>query len=166
MTSKWRIPFLATTKLLILGATQGRLGRISCEGCGMMTVRPNPRGEHGINSREEAENEQTDALVVDADHQVHGETTIESSQRQGEQGLAAPAAASGGRRRGRRKVMKKKMLKDDEGYLEEPAWESFSEDEPAPKESTPASTVSSVTKGKKATGKPGQGNIMSFFGKR
>lgn len=156
----------------------------------MMTVRPNPRGEHGINSREEAENEQTDALVVDADHQVHGETTIESSQRQGEQGLAAPAAASGGRRRGRRKVMKKKMLKDDEGYLgshpfhdaraspcsrrlmctpvtkEEPAWESFSEDEPAPKESTPASTVSSVTKGKKATGKPGQGNIMSFFGKR
>lgn len=96
---------------------------------------------------------------------------------------------SGGRRRGRRKVMKKKTIKDEEGYLglypssmatttecslvssivtkEEPAWESFSEDEPATKERTPASTAtSSMAKGKKAGGKPGQGNIMSFFGKK
>ncbi|KAK0512148.1 hypothetical protein JMJ35_005276 [Cladonia borealis] len=73
---------------------------------------------------------------------------------------------SGGRRRGRRKVMKKKTIKDEEGYLvtkEEPAWESFSEDEPATKERTAAS---SMAKGKKAGGKPGQGNIMSFFGKK
>lgn len=49
---------------------------------------------------------------------------------------------------------------------EEPAWESFSEDEPPPKETTPASTASSTAKGKKMGEKPGQGNIMSFFGKR
>ena len=106
---------------------------------------------------------------------------------------------TGGRRRGRRKIMKKKTIKDEEGYLgmspsfqlhyiynnryctdllhpypvtkEEPAWESFSEDERAPtKERTPASTAASASsmpiKGKKAGGKPGQGNIMSFFGKK
>lgn len=49
---------------------------------------------------------------------------------------------------------------------EEPVWESFSEDEPAPTEKTPASTASSSAKAKKSGGKPGQGNIMSFFGKK
>ena len=50
---------------------------------------------------------------------------------------------------------------------EEPAWESFSEDEPPQKQRALASTVaSSLGKGKKAGGKPGQGNIMSFFGKK
>ena len=99
---------------------------------------------------------------------------------------------SGVRRRGRRKIMKKKTLKDDEGYLgsytlrldryvlrskftaiqyivkkEEPAWESFSEDEPvAPKDRAPASTAPLSGKGKKTGGKPGQGNIMSFFSKK
>ena len=107
------------------------------------------------------------------------------------------AIVTGGRRRGRRKVMKKKTIRDDEGYLgqqaptsgpldqrsnadsmvfvcavtkEEPAWESFSEDEPLPpqKEKTPASTAGSLGKGKKGSvgAKVGQGNIMSFFGKK
>ncbi len=50
---------------------------------------------------------------------------------------------------------------------EEPVWESFSEDEPERhKADTPASTASSVSKGKKGNGKPGQGNIMSFFTKK
>lgn len=52
---------------------------------------------------------------------------------------------------------------------EEPAWESFSEDEDEPppqKERTPASTASSSAKSKKLGGKPGQGNITSFFGKK
>ena len=76
---------------------------------------------------------------------------------------------SGGRRRGRRKVMKKKTIKDEEGYLvtkEEPAWESFSEDEPdSQKERAPVSSAS--LKGRKTgVAKPGQGNIMSFFGKK
>ncbi|MCJ1316115.1 hypothetical protein MMC15_001435 [Xylographa vitiligo] len=80
---------------------------------------------------------------------------------------------SGGRRRGRRKVMRKKTMKDEEGYLvtkEEATWESFSEDEPAPapQAKTPASsgTSSATGKAKKVGGRSGQGNIMSFFGKK
>ncbi|KAI9724120.1 MAG: hypothetical protein M1812_000839 [Candelaria pacifica] len=77
---------------------------------------------------------------------------------------------SGGRRRGKRRVMKKKTVKDDEGYLvtrEEPGWESFSEEEPKPqKPKTPAPTSSASSKAKKSGGKPGQGNLMSFFSKK
>lgn len=48
---------------------------------------------------------------------------------------------------------------------EEPSWESFSEDEPAPpKEKTNATTT--FSKAKKTGSQPGQGNIMSFFGKK
>jgi DNA polymerase delta subunit 3 len=93
---------------------------------------------------------------------------------------------SNGRRRGRRRVMKKKTIKDEEGYLgkfrigvliwlllklnvvtrEEPAWESFSEDEPVAKKKAPSASSFGSTKGKKPAGKGGQGNIMSFFGKK
>lgn len=76
---------------------------------------------------------------------------------------------AGGRRRGRRRIMKKKTFKDADGYLvtkEEPAWESFSEEEPQPKKAkTAAPPTTAATKGKKS-GKPGQGNIMSFFAKK
>ena len=63
--------------------------------------------------------------------------------------------------------MKKKTVKDEEGYLvtrEEPSWESFSEDEPAapPPKKKPAVNA---PKGKPGA-KPGQGSIMSFFGKK
>ncbi|KAI5362716.1 Putative DNA polymerase delta subunit 3 [Septoria linicola] len=75
-----------------------------------------------------------------------------------------------GRRRGRRRVMKKKTVKDEEGYLvtrEEAAWESFSEDEPAPKKAKVSAPAAPTNKtAAKKGGKPGQGNIMSFFGKK
>lgn len=48
---------------------------------------------------------------------------------------------------------------------EEAVWESFSEDEPTV-EKAAVSSSSSAGKAKKLSGKPGQGNIMSFFGKR
>ncbi|KIN00190.1 hypothetical protein OIDMADRAFT_54790 [Oidiodendron maius Zn] len=62
-------------------------------------------------------------------------------------------------------------VKDDEGYLvtiEEPAWESFSEDEPAPPpmKARPPLSSTSGPKGKKVPEKKGQGSIMSFFGKK
>ncbi|KAL9070314.1 MAG: hypothetical protein Q9157_005860 [Trypethelium eluteriae] len=47
---------------------------------------------------------------------------------------------------------------------EEPAWESFSEDEPEVKKAKPLAVNSSAAKGKK--GKAGQGNIMNFFAKK
>ncbi|KAJ5537035.1 hypothetical protein N7513_010221 [Penicillium frequentans] len=77
--------------------------------------------------------------------------------------LKEEVTVQGGRRRGKRQVMKKRTLKDEEGYLvtrEEATWESFSEDEPAPKKKPAVN----VPKAKGA--KPGQGNIMSFFGKK
>lgn len=96
----------------------------------------------------------------------------------------------GGRRRGKRRVVKKKTMRDEEGYLgkfkascsvlcalcspfqlthylvtkEEPAWESFSEDEPVAK-AKPAPSQASQKK-KPAAGKAGQGSIMSFFAKK
>ncbi|ODM19489.1 hypothetical protein SI65_04473 [Aspergillus cristatus] len=83
-----------------------------------------------------------------------------------QQELKEEVTVQGGRRRGKRQVMKKKTVKDEEGYLvtrEEPSWESFSEDEPAapPPKKKPAVNA---PKGKPA--KPGQGSIMSFFGKK
>lgn len=48
---------------------------------------------------------------------------------------------------------------------EEPAWESFSEEEPvAPKARSQIS--SAAPKAKKGGPKAGQGSIMSFFGKK
>ncbi|KAJ5257002.1 hypothetical protein N7478_013106 [Penicillium angulare] len=78
--------------------------------------------------------------------------------------LKEEVTVQGGRRRGKRQIMKKRTVKDDEGYLvtrEEPTWESFSEDEPAPPKKKPTVNVP-IRKG----AKPGQGNIMSFFGKQ
>ncbi|KAF2217170.1 hypothetical protein CERZMDRAFT_93224 [Cercospora zeae-maydis SCOH1-5] len=50
---------------------------------------------------------------------------------------------------------------------EEAAWESFSEEEPAPKKPKTSAPASSTNKSAaKKAGKPGQGNIMSFFGKK
>ncbi|EFR04766.1 hypothetical protein MGYG_07773 [Nannizzia gypsea CBS 118893] len=73
--------------------------------------------------------------------------------------------STGQRRRGRRQVMKKKVSRDAEGYLvtkEEPAWESFSEDEPEPPKRKPL--PSSSAKSTKSSAKSSQGSIMSFFG--
>ncbi|KAL3474002.1 DNA polymerase subunit Cdc27 [Aspergillus californicus] len=81
--------------------------------------------------------------------------------------LKVEGSTKGGRRRGRRQVMKKAVKKDAEGYLvtvEEPSWESFSEDEPAPPPPKKKPVVG-APKGK-AGAKAGQGNIMSFFGKK
>jgi DNA polymerase delta subunit 3 len=49
---------------------------------------------------------------------------------------------------------------------EEPVWESFSEDEPAPAPKPKIQSSSATTKAKKVAAKAGQGNIMSFFGKK
>ena len=75
--------------------------------------------------------------------------------------------------------MKKRTVKDEEGYLvtkEEAAWESFSEEEPAAKKvksavnaGAAAQAPGAAKKGGAAAGgmaKKGQGNIMSFFGKK
>jgi len=103
--------------------------------------------------------------------------------------IATESGNGEGRRRGKRRVMKKKQIQDEEGYLskscrmkqnclltrtnqtifptpvtvQEPVWESFSEDE-TPQPRKPASAAAS-TKAKKLAPK-GQGSIMSFFAKK
>lgn len=123
-----------------------------------------------------------DEEMPDADEEPEREPTpVEQPPPPKPAELKEEVTVQGGRRRGKRQVMKKRTIKDEEGYLgkyysfpvrpytklrtvtrEEPTWESFSEDEPAPPKKKPA--VSVAPKGK--AGKPGQGNIMSFFGKK
>ncbi|KAG5984076.1 hypothetical protein E4U55_006108 [Claviceps digitariae] len=82
------------------------------------------------------------------------------------------SSVTNGRRRGKRRVMQKKRILDDQGYMvtiQEPGWESFSEDDtpqPPSKKPTPASAPSSSAKSKKSNGKAVQGSIMSFFNKK
>ncbi|KAI1426649.1 DNA polymerase subunit Cdc27 [Xylaria sp. FL1777] len=85
------------------------------------------------------------------------------------------SSTSGGRRRGRRRVTRKKQIMDEKGYLvtiQEPGWESFSEDEaPAPppkaKQQQQSAKPEPTAKPKKgAASKGAQGNIMSFFSKK
>ncbi|KAG6018295.1 hypothetical protein E4U43_005712 [Claviceps pusilla] len=82
------------------------------------------------------------------------------------------SSVNNGRRRGKRRVVQKKRILDEQGYMvtiQEPGWESFSEDEtpqPPVKKPTPASAPSSSAKSKKSSGKAVQGSIMSFFNKK
>ncbi|KAK3709467.1 hypothetical protein LTR37_010840 [Vermiconidia calcicola] len=119
------------------------------------------------------EDEPMEDAPTPAEESQDAETAIDKPDSQKDEESKETVTVENGRRRGRRRVMKKKTVKDEEGYLvtrEEPAWESFSEDEPAPKKIKvpPASSTNAGSKasvGKKG-GKPGQGNIMSFFGKK
>ncbi|RAR12448.1 dna polymerase subunit cdc27 protein [Stemphylium lycopersici] len=101
----------------------------------------------------ESQPENTPAVAADTPEPTEGEATV---------------TVTDGRRRGRRRVMKKKKVKDEDGYLvtkEEAVWESFSEDEPAPKKPKPAPAKPTSSAKGKAAGKKGQGSIASFFKK-
>ncbi|KAH7355229.1 DNA polymerase subunit Cdc27 [Rhexocercosporidium sp. MPI-PUGE-AT-0058] len=107
------------------------------------------------------EQEAVEVEDEDEDEEEEKEKSVEKEE--------IPITVSGGRRRGRRRVMKKKTVKDDEGYLvtkEEPVWESFSEDEPVEKPKQKIQAATTTAKTKKSAAKAGQGNIMSFFGKK
>lgn len=131
------------------------------------------------------EDEEMPDAVEPAEEPAEEALTIDQPPKKEE--LKEQVTVVGGRRRGRRQIMKKKTVKDEEGYLgmypcrlvhdlnltlfafdstvtvEEPAWESFSEDEPAPlPKKKPAVSSAKAKPG----GKPGQGNIMSFFSKK
>ncbi|KAL9085826.1 MAG: hypothetical protein Q9159_004491 [Coniocarpon cinnabarinum] len=121
-------------------------------------------------------NEEDDAEMQDAAAEQQSDSNKSTEPRsEVVEGEIKEVTSGGGRRKGRRRVMKKKHFKDTEGYMvtrEEPVWESFSEDEapppPARKDSGSASTLKSTAKDdkNKKGGRPGQGNIMSFFSKK
>lgn len=113
------------------------------------------------------------------------EAPIPEVEKKEDEPVEVISSTGDGRRRGKRRIMKKKTAMDDQGYLgksyvflqgvassntysvtvQEPGWESFSEDEPAPPAKKKAEITSQPAKPKKAAPK-GQGNIMSFFGKK
>ncbi|KAJ5940267.1 hypothetical protein N7516_000435 [Penicillium verrucosum] len=110
------------------------------------------------------DDEADDEEMPDVDEEPREPTPVEQPPPPQPAELKEEVTVQGGRRRGKRQVMKKKTVKDEEGYLvtrEEATWESFSEDEPVPKKK-PAVNVPKAKAGKAA----GQGNIMSFFGKK
>ena len=116
---------------------------------------------------EEAPPGSVDELQQETETELDASAPIDvQPKKQKEEEKEEVMKVEGGRRRGRRKVMKKKVVQDEEGFLvttEEPAWESFSEEEPEPKK-VKIQQPSAAPKGKKSV-KQGQGNIMSFFKK-
>ncbi|KAJ5952760.1 uncharacterized protein N7479_011173 [Penicillium vulpinum] len=113
---------------------------------------------------DDGDEEADDEEMPDADEEPREPTPVEQPPPSKPVELKEEVTVQGGRRRGKRQVMKKKTVKDEEGYLvtrEEATWESFSEDEPVPKKK-PVVNVPKAKAGKAA----GQGNIMSFFGKK
>ncbi|GJN70615.1 DNA polymerase subunit Cdc27 [Purpureocillium lilacinum] len=131
---------------------------------------------------EEDEDEEKDENSEQSDEEMHDAVEPEpeavaepqAEEKSEDKEPAEVVSSTGdGRRRGKRRIMKKKRILDDQGYMvtiQEPGWESFSEDEvaqPPAKKVTPTLTPSSSNpKAKKPTGKSGQGNIMSFFSKK
>ncbi|MCJ1328650.1 hypothetical protein MMC10_005327 [Thelotrema lepadinum] len=122
-------------------------------------------------TKSEPEPEEEEEEEKEGGEEAETSTPIDAPKKEAEEEKPT-VTVSGGRRRGRRKVMKKKTVKDVEGYLvtkEEPAWESFSEDEPTPAPKPKVFSSSAPVKGKKGGGKSGGGgggNIMNFFGKK
>ncbi|KAM0325273.1 hypothetical protein ACHAPQ_008047 [Fusarium lateritium] len=126
---------------------------------------------------DEDEKEESDKESEQADEEMEEAPEPEAepepeSQKEEKEPAETVSSTGDGRRRGKRRVMKKKRILDDQGYMvtiQEPGWESFSEDEaPAPAKKaapTPTPSSSAGSKAKKAAPK-GQGNIMSFFAKK
>ena len=145
--------------------------------------------EADLKAMMDAEDEEMEDPGTPAAESQDAETPVEDAETPKEEEPKETVTVENGRRRGRRRVMKKKTVKDEEGYLgmlrsntlfltcasmltygavtkDEAVWESFSEDEPAPKKPKTAPAASTNKSAAKKGGKPGQGNIMSFFGKK
>ncbi|KAK4193828.1 DNA polymerase subunit Cdc27 [Podospora australis] len=143
---------------------------------------PKPRAKAGVKSKKERE-EELRRMMEQEDEVKSEKAESEEPEPMEEEEPPAPepvkedegpsevAETSNGRRRGKRKVMRKKQIMDDQGYLvtiQEPGWESFSEDEAPPPQKVkpnPPPAAPAPSKGKKGAAK-GQGNIMSFFSKK
>ncbi|KAI1634089.1 DNA polymerase subunit Cdc27 [Biscogniauxia mediterranea] len=128
---------------------------------------------------EEDEEEKADSPAEEPMEEDEPEPEPEPTKTEEKEEEEVVSTTAGGRRRGRRRVTRKKQILDEQGYLvtiQEPGWESFSEDEapappPKPKagakaEPAAAAGTTKPKKGAAAGGKGSQGNIMSFFSKK
>ncbi|KAK3294704.1 DNA polymerase subunit Cdc27 [Chaetomium fimeti] len=144
---------------------------------------PKPRAGPGFRTKRQREEELRQMMEEDDEEeeaQEKEETPEEEPMEEEEPPAPEPVkeeeaevvtTSANGRRRGKRRIMRKKQIMDDQGYLvtiQEPGWESFSEDEappPTKPKTTSAAPPAQASKPKKA-GPKGQGNIMSFFSKK
>ncbi|KAL8382636.1 hypothetical protein RB595_006426 [Gaeumannomyces hyphopodioides] len=121
--------------------------------------------DNAAEEEEEDENERADTPMEEPE-----EEALAPAPKPEEPAEVVSAITGDGRRRGRRRVMTKKQIMDDQGYLvtiNEPGWESFSEDEAPPKATSSAKPPAPATAAKpKKVAPKGQGNIMSFFSKK
>ncbi|KAI1818396.1 hypothetical protein GGS20DRAFT_581506 [Poronia punctata] len=126
---------------------------------------------------DKAEEAEAEADAMEVDQEQEEPSKVKEEEKEQEEPAEVVSSTGDGRRRGRRRVMRKKQIMDEKGYLvtiQEPGWESFSEDEAPPPPPTKAkqqkqapAKTESAAKGKKgASNKAGQGNIMSFFSKK
>ncbi|KAK3306930.1 DNA polymerase subunit Cdc27 [Chaetomium strumarium] len=130
---------------------------------------PKPRSVSGLKSRKQREEELRKMMEEDDDDEEvsEREEIAEDEPMEEEPPAAGPVkeeetevvtASTNGRRRGRRRVMRKKQIMDDQGYLvtiQEPGWESFSEDEPPPA-SKPKTTSSAPPRRRQSQRKAGR----------
>lgn len=141
---------------------------------------PQPKARAGTGRKSRKEREEELRRMMEEEDEDEEEEKAPSPEPEEEPPASPPAkeepaeimtTTSDGRRRGKRKIMRKKQIMDDQGYLvtiQEPGWESFSEDEPAlpPKKTTSSAPPAPAAKGKKSGPKGNQGSIMSFFSKK
>ncbi|CAJ2512324.1 Uu.00g053390.m01.CDS01 [Anthostomella pinea] len=139
------------------------------EESGVRQARKNRQAElqRMMEESDDDEPEKADSL---AEESMEDEPPAPEPETKTEEPAEVVSSASGGRRRGRRRVTRKKQILDEQGYLvtiQEPGWESFSEDEapPPPKPKAQPVKTEPAAKPKKGAAK-GQGNIMSFFSKK
>ncbi|KAI0005278.1 DNA polymerase subunit Cdc27 [Xylariaceae sp. FL0662B] len=122
---------------------------------------------------DESDDEKPENPETPAEEPVEEESPpVEPEAKADEEPAEVVSSTGDGRRRGRRRVTRKKQILDDKGYLvtiQEPGWESFSEEEEEalkPKPKPQPVKLEPAAKPKKAAAKGAQGSIMSFFSKK
>ncbi|KAJ9149074.1 DNA polymerase delta subunit 3 [Pleurostoma richardsiae] len=162
----------------------GSMQALSDDGEDDSTAMPEPQEETATARNRRKEREAELRRMMEEDDEEPEETPDTPMEEPEEEPPAEPepekepepaevvSSTGDGRKRGKRRVMRKKQILDDQGYLvtiQEPGWESFSEDEtPAPpkKKAETSAPSSQSAKPKKSGPKGSQGSIMSFFSKK
>ncbi|KAG6072699.1 hypothetical protein E4U31_007124 [Claviceps sp. LM219 group G6] len=140
------------------------------EGLRRMMEEEEQAEEHA--TEEASTTDQQKEETIDSEPEPDAEARIDSAMSECNGQSGTTSSANHIRHRGKRRVMQKKRILDDQGYMvtiQEPGWESFSEDDtlqPPVKKTVIVSAPSSSIKSKKSSSKGAQGSITSFFNKR
>ncbi|KAG6204180.1 hypothetical protein E4U50_005369 [Claviceps purpurea] len=142
------------------------------EGLRRMMEEEEQAEEHATEEASTTDQQKEETIGFEPEPEPDAEARIDSAMSGCNGQSETTLSANHIRHRGKRRVMQKKRILDDQGYMvtiQEPGWESFSEDDTLPppvKKTFIASAPSSSTKSKKSSSKGAQGSITSFFNKR